>query len=68
MSLGFNTEIPRLEDLVKDGHVGGELFAKTVNATRQRKQLKSERERFVHYEILIKWNVTESSNEEYWII
>lgn len=54
MSLGFNTEIPRLEYLVKDGHVGGELFTKTVNATRQRKQLKSERERFVHYEILIK--------------
>lgn len=55
MSLGFNPEIPLLEYLVKDGHVGGELFAKTVYATRQRKQLKSqERERFVHYEILIK--------------
>lgn len=48
MSLGFNPEIPLLKYLVKGGHVGGELIAKTIYATRQRKQLKShERERFV---------------------
>lgn len=37
----LNLEIPLQESLVKDDHVGSELFAKIVYGTRQRKQLMS---------------------------